>query len=160
MSATNSTLLTQLLGQLLSESRLTNSVISPVYDPQENINNWLNQYDLNCKRLALTDDQKLTQIGKYLPAEISNWVSRTPSAATWGSLKVALINTYGIPLEKYKLLLRRPLESLRQGNLPSRRFSVMFESIVLEFDSTHALDAPTLRIIYLRVMSSVEKRFV
>ncbi|KAI7891932.1 uncharacterized protein EV154DRAFT_587193 [Mucor mucedo] len=96
MSATISTLLTQLLGQLLSERRLTDSVISPV----------------------------------------------------------ALINTYGTPPKKCKLLLRRRRKSLRQGSLPSRRFSVMFESIVLEFDSTHTLDAPTLRIIYLRVMSS------
>lgn len=93
--SSNTNLMTRLLSQLITESRLGNSTICPKYDSQDNINTWLQQYELQCRRLSLSDDQKLMLfISQYLPAEISNWVARSPRAATWSSLKSALLETF------------------------------------------------------------------
>jgi hypothetical protein len=74
---TNSALTGQLLNQLLTESRITNTAICSVYDPKESINNWLAQFDLNAQHLGLDDQQNLIHIGRYLPMEISNWIARS-----------------------------------------------------------------------------------
>ncbi|KAI9326851.1 hypothetical protein BD770DRAFT_456602 [Pilaira anomala] len=153
MAQTNSALMGQLLNQLLTESRITNTAICSVYDPKESINNWLAQFDLNAQRLGLDDQQKLIHIGRYLPMEISNWIARSATVTTWSILKTTLIKTYGIPAAKYKQIIRRRLESLNQGNLSSRRFAVLFESVIFEFPVDDSLDANTLRSIYLRVMA-------
>lgn len=112
----------------------------------------MQQFELQCKRLSLSDDQKLLHISQYLPSDIANWVARTPKAATWTSLKSALLETFGIPAERYKQVVRKRLESLRQGKLSSRRFALAFETVLLDFPADHQLDATTLKTIYLRAM--------
>ncbi|KAI9326527.1 hypothetical protein BD770DRAFT_416949 [Pilaira anomala] len=152
-TTSNSALMGQLLNQLLTESRITNTDICSVYDPKESINNWLAQFDLNAQRLGLDDQQKLIHIGHYLPMEISNWIARSPAVTTWPVLKNTLIQTYGIPAAKYKQIILKRLESLSQGTMSSRRFAVLFESVIFEFPVDDSLDTNTLRSIYLRVMS-------
>lgn len=131
---------------------ITNTAICSVYDPAESINNWLAQFDLNAQRLGLGEDQKLIRIGRYLPMEIANLIARSSSITTWTALKTTLIQTYGIPAAKFKQVIRRRLEASRQGNLPSRRLAVLFESVIFEFPVEDSLDTNTLRSIYLRVM--------
>ncbi|KAG1114109.1 hypothetical protein G6F61_010372 [Rhizopus arrhizus] len=156
----NATLMNQLLSQLLTESRLSNTVICAPYDPKDSINNWLHQFELHCQRLSLTDEQKLFHIGHYLPADVANWVSRSPQASTWSSLTAALLQTFGIPPAKHKQIVRRRLESLRQGSLSSRRFAISFESILFDFPEGHTLDDATLRIIYLQDMSPKVRQLI
>lgn len=145
--------LAKMISQLVVESRLSHTTICTPYDPKESINNWLHQYELSCDRLTLADEQKLLYISQYLPPELANWIARSPSATTWKGLKKALLDTYGIPAEKYKKIIRNRLESLRQGSLSSRRFAIVFETVLLDFPEGHVPDDATLRIIYLRVMS-------
>ncbi|KAI7875437.1 uncharacterized protein EV154DRAFT_569519 [Mucor mucedo] len=99
-----------------------------MFDPPESINNWVDQFDLNSQCLGL-------------------------AASSWSSLKSTLIQTYGIPPAKYNNFVRGRLEAHHQGRLSSRRFVVLFVSIIFEFPAVHCLNANTLRIIYPRVMA-------
>ncbi|KAG1139961.1 hypothetical protein G6F37_001861 [Rhizopus arrhizus] len=101
--------------QLLTESRVPLSGLVPVYDPNDSINNWFQQYDRHCTRLGLSSEQKLRHIGPYLSTAIASWVSRSPRTQIWSQLKDVLIKTYGVPPLKHKQIVRSRLESLRQG---------------------------------------------
>lgn len=156
----SSSAMARLLAQLVTESRLSHTTICTPYNPTESINNWLGQYELSCNRLVLPDDLKLLYISQYLPEELANWVARSPTANTWSSLKAALLETYGVPPEKFKMVVRKRLESLQQGTMSARRFAVLFETVLLDFPEGHVPDDETLRIIYLRVMSPKLRRII
>ncbi|KAG1135778.1 hypothetical protein G6F37_012854 [Rhizopus arrhizus] len=153
MYSANTQLLTKLLTQLLTESRLGNATICAKYDPTTSFNSWLVHYELQCKRLGLSDEQKLMYVGEHLPNDVAAWLVRSSRTTSWEAAKVELLKTFGIPDEKHKLMVRKRLESLRQGNMPSRRFALLFESVALDFPAGHCVDSATLRIIFLKVMA-------
>ncbi|RCH81440.1 hypothetical protein CU098_004996, partial [Rhizopus stolonifer] len=82
-----------------SSGRLGHSIICPQYDSKDSNNTWLQQYELQCKRLSLKDDQKPLQISQYLLADLPGWVVRSQKAATWSSLKKSLLSTFSIPAD-------------------------------------------------------------
>ncbi|KAG1135992.1 hypothetical protein G6F37_012398 [Rhizopus arrhizus] len=58
-----------------------------------------------------------------------------------------------IPRAPLKQICRNKLEKLQQGNLPSRQFKALFESIILELPKDTNLPTDLLRSIYLKVMN-------
>ncbi|CEG78551.1 hypothetical protein RMATCC62417_13139 [Rhizopus microsporus] len=122
MSTNNSYLLAKLLGQLFTESRITNTSIYPKLDSSTNI-----------------------IVDEYTPDDVSAWI-------TCSVTKQKLLKTFSISDEKYKLVVRQRLETLRQGKMPSGHFAVLFESAVLNFPEGHCLDAAHLHIIYFKAM--------
>ncbi|CAO3618532.1 unnamed protein product [Mucor hiemalis] len=69
------------------------------------------------------------------------------------SMTKAIIEIFGIPVAQQKQVFRAKLESLRQGNIPSRQFKATFQSIVQELPEGATIPMGVLRSLYLGVMN-------
>ncbi|KAG0930492.1 hypothetical protein G6F28_011559 [Rhizopus arrhizus] len=122
------------------------------YDPSTSIDIWLRLFEAKADRLGLTDVTKMEQLPSYLPVNMAQWLLSSPNLMEWESAKKALTETFGIPTAQLKQICRNKLEKLQQGNLPSRQFKALFESIILELPKDTNLPTDLLRSIYLKVM--------
>lgn len=124
------------------------------YDLSMNIEHWLRLFDVKADRLSLDEKMRMDQLPSYLPINIAQWLLSSDSLTTWGAVKKALIDTFGIPQAHQKQLVKNKLEGLSQGSLPSRQFKALFESILQELPSPDtAFSKDVLRSIYMRTMN-------
>ena len=128
------------------------------YDPSTNIEVWLRVFEAKADRLGFDESTKTNQLSSYLPISMAQYILENSLLDTWEKNKKALVDAFGIPVDKQKQICQIKLKSLRQDNHSSRRFKIIFELVLMQLSEGVTLPKGLLLSIYLSTMNPCLKK--